>query len=54
MSLAHAFTQTMQAHDLTIAQVAGRLGETQDRATFYSMLNGATTEPRLGTLVRLG
>jgi len=53
MSLAHAITQTMQAHALTTAQVTERLGETQDRAPFYRMLNGATTEPRLGTLVRL-
>jgi len=53
MSLAHAITQTMQAHGLKTAQVAERLGETQDRATFYRMLSGATKEPRLGTLVRL-
>jgi DNA-binding Xre family transcriptional regulator len=53
MSLAHAITQTMQAHGLKAAQVAERLGETQDRATFYRMVNGATKEPRLGTLVRL-
>jgi len=53
MSLAQAITQTMQAHGLTTAQVAVRMGENQDRATFYRMVNGATTEPRLGTLVRL-
>ncbi len=53
MSLAHAITQTMQAHDLTSATVAARLGETQDRATFYRMVNGATTEPRLATVVQL-
>lgn len=53
MSLAQAITQTMQAHGLKTAQVAERLGETQDRATFYRMVNGATTEPRLLTLVQL-
>jgi len=53
MSLAHAITQTMQAHGLKTAQVAERLSENQDRATFYRMVNGATTEPRLGTLVQL-
>jgi len=53
MSLSNAIIQTMQAHDLTAARVAARLGETQDRATFYRMVNGATTEPRLGTLVQL-
>jgi len=53
MSLAHAIKQTMQAHDLTTAQVARRLGMEYDRATFYRMLNGTTTEPRLATLVQL-
>ncbi len=53
MSLAQAITQTMQAHGLTRAQVAERLGETQNRSTFYRMLDGATKEPRLVTLVQL-
>jgi len=53
MSLANAITQTMQAHGLKTAQVAERLGMEQDRATFYRMVNGATKEPRLGTLVQL-
>jgi len=53
MSLAHAIKQTMQARDLTSAAVAERLGETQDRTTFYRTLNGATKEPRLNTLVQL-
>ncbi len=53
MSLAQAIIQTMQAHGLKAAHVAERLSQTQDRATFYRMVNGATTEPRLGTLVQL-
>ncbi len=53
MSLAHAITQTMQAHGLKTAQVAERLNIIQDRATFYRMVNGATKEPRLGTLIPL-
>ncbi len=53
MSLAQAITQTMQAHGLKAAHVAERLSENQDRATFYRLVNGATTEPRLGTLVQL-
>jgi DNA-binding Xre family transcriptional regulator len=53
MSLAHAITQTMQAHGLKSAQVAERLGLEYDHATFYRMVNGATKAPRLGTLVRL-
>ncbi len=53
MSLAQAITQTMQAHGLKAAQVAERLGATQDRATFYRMVTGATTAPRLSTFVQL-
>ncbi len=53
MSLAHAIIQTMQAHELKAAQVAERLGKTQDRATFYRMVNGVTTAPRLATVVQL-
>jgi len=53
MSLADAIKQTMNARDLPTAEVARRLGEGYDRATFYRLLNGATTEPRLGTLVGL-
>jgi len=53
MSLAQAITHTMQAHGLKAAHVAERLGETQDRATFYRLVNGATTAPRLGTFVQL-
>ncbi len=54
MSLAQAITQTMQAHRLKAAEVAERLGETQYRSTFYRMVNGATTEPRLATRRRAG
>jgi len=53
MSLAHAITQTMQAHGVKSVDIAERLGETQDRATFYRLVNGSTTEPRLGTLIQL-
>ncbi len=53
MSLAQAITQTMQAHGLKAAEVAGRLGEAQDRTAFYRTLNGETKEPRLNTLVQL-
>ncbi len=53
MSLAHAIAQTMQAHGLKSAEVAGRLGEAQDRTAFYRTLNGETKEPRLNTLVQL-
>jgi len=53
MSLATAIEQTIRAHGLTTAEVATRLGEEQDRATFYRLLNGTTTVPRLPTVVRL-
>ncbi len=53
MSLADAIKKTMNARELPTAEVARRLGEGYDRATFYRLLNGATTEPRLGTLVGL-
>ena len=53
MSLAQAIKETMDARGLQTAEVARRLGEGYDRATFYRLLNGATTEPRLGTLLGL-
>src|SRR5579875_4214759 len=53
MSLAEAIKETMNARGLQTAEVARRLGEGYDRATFYRLLNGATTEPRLGTLLGL-
>jgi len=53
MSLATAIKQTMLARGLTSAAVATRLGEEQDRATFYRLVNGVTREPRLPTLVQL-
>jgi len=53
MSLAVAIKQTMLARGVTTAEAAARLSAEQDRATFYRLVNGATTEPRLGTLVQL-
>ncbi len=53
MSLSEAIKQAMNARDLSTAEVARRLAEGYDRATFYRLLGGATTEPRLGTLVGL-
>jgi DNA-binding Xre family transcriptional regulator len=53
MSLANAIEQTLAARGLTTADAARRLGLEYDRATLYRMLNGATKEPRLGTLVQL-
>ncbi len=53
MSLATAIKETMLARGLTTAQLAARLGMEHNRATFYRLLNGATTEPRLPTLIQL-
>ena len=53
MALAEAIKEIMDARGLRTADVARRLGEGYDRATFYRLLNGATTEPRLSTLVVL-
>lgn len=53
MPLADAIQQTMEARGLRTREVAQALGERQDRATFYRLLSGATTEPRLRTLVAL-
>ena len=43
----------MEVRGWQTAEVARRLGEDYDRATFYRLLNGATTDPRLGTLISL-
>ena len=53
MSLAHAIAHAMQAHGLKTAEIAALLGMAQDRTTFHRMLNGATKEPRLVTVVQL-
>jgi len=53
VSLAEAIKETMDARGFQTADVARRLGEGNDRATFYRLLNGTTTEPRLGTLLGL-
>lgn len=43
----------MNARGLEASDVARRLGEGHDRATFYRLLKGATTDPRLDTLLGL-
>lgn len=53
VSLAEAIRDAMQARGLHTAEVSRRLGEGYDRATFYRLLSGATSEPRLGTLIGL-
>ncbi len=53
MSLATAIKETMLARGLTTAQLAARMGRELDHATFYRLLNGRTTSPRVATLVQL-
>jgi DNA-binding Xre family transcriptional regulator len=53
MALAQTIKEIMDARALRPADVARRLGGGRDHTTFYSVLNGTTTEPRLGTLVAL-
>jgi transcriptional regulator with XRE-family HTH domain len=53
VALAEAIKEIMDARGLRPADVARRLGGEYDRTTFYGVLKGATTQPRLGTLVVL-
>jgi len=53
MSLADAIKRTMDVRDIPTVEVARRMGEDYDRATFYRLATGATTDPRLGTFIVL-
>jgi len=53
MSLADAITRTIDVRDVPTVEVARRMGQDYDRATFYRLATGATTDPRLGTLIVL-
>ena len=53
MALAQAIRQAMQARGLTAGAVTRRLGERRDYTTFFHLLNGWTTDPRVTTLVRV-
>ena len=53
MALAQAIRQAMQARGLTAGAVTQRLGERRDYTTFFRLLNGRTTDPRVTTLVRV-
>ncbi len=55
MSLVKAIKEIMNTRGLQTAEVARRLAgdKDYDRATFYRLLSGATTEPRLGTFIGL-
>ncbi len=53
MSLATAIKQVIEVRGLTSGEVTRRLGKGRDYTTFFRLLNGRTTDPRLITLVRL-
>ncbi len=57
MSLATAIKAAMGARGLRAAEVTKRMVDGDDtwndRTTFYRLLNGATPDPRLGTLITL-
>ncbi len=53
MSLADAIKRTMDVRDVPTVEVARRMGQDYDRATFYRLATGVTTDPRLGTLIVL-
>ncbi len=53
MSLADAIKRTMDVRNVPTVEVARRMGQDYDRATFYRLATGATTDPHLGTLITL-
>ncbi len=53
MSLATAIKQVIEVRGLTAGEVTRRLGKGRDYTTFFRLLNGRTTDPRVITLVRL-
>jgi DNA-binding Xre family transcriptional regulator len=53
VALAEAIKEIMEARGWRPGDVARRLGGEYDRTAFYSVLKGATPEPRLSTLVVL-
>ncbi len=53
MSLATAIKQVIEVRGLTSGEVTRRLGKGSDYTTFFRLLNGRTTDPRVITLVRL-
>jgi len=53
MSLATAIKQVIEVRGLTSGEVTRRLGKGRDYTTFFRLLNGRTTDPRVITLVRL-
>ena len=51
MSIGSALRELSDAHGLRVAEVAGRFGEGRHRNSFYRVLSGAGTDPRVSTLL---
>src|SRR6266511_6410803 len=53
MSIGRAVRDLIEARGLRPAEVADRLGGKRDRATFYRLLSGETSDPRVSTLLEI-
>ncbi len=51
MAIGKAVRDLIDARGLRPAEVADRLGGKRNRATFYRLLSGETTDPRVSTLL---
>ncbi|MBA2449492.1 MAG: helix-turn-helix transcriptional regulator [Chloroflexi bacterium] len=53
MAIGKAVRDLIDARGLRPAEVADRLGGKRNRATFYRLLSGETTDPRVSTLLEV-
>ncbi len=53
MSIGKAVRDLIEARGLRPAEVADRLGGRRNRATFYRLLSGETSDPRVSTLLEI-
>jgi transcriptional regulator with XRE-family HTH domain len=53
MSIGKAVRELIEARGLRPAEVADRLGGKRNRATFYRLLSGETSDPRVSTLLEI-
>ncbi len=53
MSIGTAVRDLIEARGLRPAEVADRLGGRRNRATFYRLLSGETSDPRVSTLLEI-
>lgn len=51
--LGHAIKQVLDAKGMSAAAIADRMARSRSRPTFYRLLTGEITRPRLDTFVRL-